>query len=64
MKVFIEIDKKLSIFFRKLILRKKVKNYELKKLWKILKPYIKMKKPIIKFGDIKKPKTKKNYFDK
>ena len=35
-----------------MILTKKVKNEELKKLWKILRPYIKMEKTSIKFGDI------------
>ena len=31
-KVYIERDKKPSIYFKKLILTKKVKNYKLKKL--------------------------------
>ena len=43
-KAYIEIDKKWYIYFKKLILAKKVKNYKLKKLWKVLKPYIKMGK--------------------
>ena len=29
-----------------------MKNYKLKKLWEILKPYIEMEKTIIKYGDI------------
>ena len=36
----------------------KMKNYKLQKLWKILKPYIKMEKTIIKLGDIKSKKQK------
>ena len=35
-----------------------MKNYKLQKLWKILKPYIKMEKTIIKLGDIKSKKQK------
>ena len=35
-----------------------MKNYKLKKLWKILKSYIWMEKTIIKFGDIKAKKQK------
>ena len=57
-KLYIEWDKKLLIYFKKLILMKKLKNYKPKKLWKILKPYIKMEKTIIKFGDMG-DKTKK-----
>ena len=33
-----------------------MKKYKLQKLWKILKPYIKMEKTIIKLGDIKSKK--------
>ena len=32
-------------------MKKNVENYRLKKLWKKLKPYIKMNKKIIKFDD-------------
>ena len=35
-----------------------MKNYKLKKLSKFLKPYMKMEKTIIKFGDIKIKKQK------
>ena len=38
LKVHVERDKKLWIYFKKLILTKKVKNYKLKKLYKKLKP--------------------------
>ena len=41
-----------------MILMEKVKNYKLKKLSKFLKPYMKMKKTIVKFGDIKIKKQK------
>ena len=63
LKVCIEIDKKLQIYFKKLILTKKVKNFILKKLWKILKPFIKIEKTIIKFGDIKIKKQKYHQYN-
>ena len=44
LKVYIERDKTLQIYFKKLILTKKVKNYKSKKLWKMFKPYQQMEK--------------------
>ena len=64
LKVCIEIDKKLQIYFKKLILTKKVKNFILKKLWKILKPFTKIEKTIIKFGDIKIEKQKHHQYNR
>ena len=40
---------------------KKVENYKLKKILKCLRVFIKLKKTIIKFGDIE---VKKKYFTK
>ena len=45
--------KKIINLLQKVDFNEKVKNYKLKKLYKILKLYVKMEKTIIKFGDSK-----------